>query len=204
MIKLAPFNKAVPQDVQDLVKKAEADIEAGKLHPFTGPMKDNDGKERLAAGKTITDDDAVEDGLLRRGRAGQAAGGQIARAAPAANRRRDPPDPRLRLHARAEFDVDRCRRVDERAEFELAVGGLNAKDRDGVGVLVGRVEECSRRVDVHPARPFPARRFPADHAELAGVRVDLVHGHAVVAAIRVVEEPSVRVDADLGGRVRGR
>ena len=57
MIKMAPFNKVVPKDVQDLVKKAEADIAAGKLHPFTGPMKDNDGKERLAAGKTITDDD---------------------------------------------------------------------------------------------------------------------------------------------------
>jgi simple sugar transport system substrate-binding protein len=30
---------------------------AGKLNPFTGPMKDNTGKERLAAGKTITDGD---------------------------------------------------------------------------------------------------------------------------------------------------
>ena len=57
MIKMAPFNKVVPQDVQDQVKKAEADIAAGKLHPFTGPVKDNDGKERLAAGKTITDAD---------------------------------------------------------------------------------------------------------------------------------------------------
>jgi len=57
MIKLAPFNKAVPADVQELVKKAEADMKAGKLHAFTGPMKDNAGKERLAAGKTITDGD---------------------------------------------------------------------------------------------------------------------------------------------------
>ena len=57
MIKLAPFNKVVPQDVQDLVKKAEAEMVAGKLSPFMGPMKDNTGKERLAAGKTITDGD---------------------------------------------------------------------------------------------------------------------------------------------------
>jgi simple sugar transport system substrate-binding protein len=56
MIQMGPFGKAVPKDVQDLEKQAEADIAAGKLHPFTGPMKDNDGKERLAAGKTITDD----------------------------------------------------------------------------------------------------------------------------------------------------
>ena len=46
MIKMAPFNKVVPQDVQDLVKKTEADIGAGKFHPFTGPIKDNEGKER--------------------------------------------------------------------------------------------------------------------------------------------------------------
>jgi simple sugar transport system substrate-binding protein len=56
MIQMGPLGKTVPKDVQDLMKKAEADIAAGKLHPFTGPMKDNDGKERLAAGKTIADD----------------------------------------------------------------------------------------------------------------------------------------------------
>ena len=55
MIKLAPFNKVVPPDVVALVKKSEDEIAAGKLSPFTGPMKTNDGKEVLAAGKTITD-----------------------------------------------------------------------------------------------------------------------------------------------------
>jgi simple sugar transport system substrate-binding protein len=54
-IKLAPFNAAVPKDVQDQVRKVEADIAAGKFHPFTGPVKDNEGKERLAAGKVIDD-----------------------------------------------------------------------------------------------------------------------------------------------------
>jgi simple sugar transport system substrate-binding protein len=55
VIRMAPFSKAVPQDVQDLVKKTEADIKSGRFHPFTGPIKDNEGKERLAAGKTIDD-----------------------------------------------------------------------------------------------------------------------------------------------------
>jgi basic membrane protein A and related proteins len=55
MIKMAPYNKVVPADVQAMVTKAEGEIAAGKLNPFTGPMKDNTGKERLAAGKTITD-----------------------------------------------------------------------------------------------------------------------------------------------------
>ena len=56
MIQMGPFGKMVPKDVQDLVKQSEADIASGKLHPFTGPMKDNEGKERLAAGKVIGDD----------------------------------------------------------------------------------------------------------------------------------------------------
>ncbi|HZI83133.1 MAG TPA: BMP family ABC transporter substrate-binding protein [Casimicrobiaceae bacterium] len=56
MIKMGPYNKVVPKDVQDLVAKTGSDIAAGKFHPFTGPMKDNDGKERLAAGKVMSDD----------------------------------------------------------------------------------------------------------------------------------------------------
>jgi hypothetical protein len=42
--------------VVDLVTTAEKDIIAGKLHPFQGPLKDNTGKERVPAGKTMSDD----------------------------------------------------------------------------------------------------------------------------------------------------
>ena len=56
MIKMAPFNPIVPKDVQDLVNKTASDIGAGKFHPFSGPIKDNEGKERLAAGKVMPDD----------------------------------------------------------------------------------------------------------------------------------------------------
>jgi simple sugar transport system substrate-binding protein len=55
MVKLAPLNPAVPKDVRDQVAKAEADIAAGKLHPFGGPVKDQQGKERAPAGKSLTD-----------------------------------------------------------------------------------------------------------------------------------------------------
>ncbi len=55
-IKVAPINAAVPADVVALVKAAETDIASGKLHPFTGPMRDNEGKERLANGQKITDE----------------------------------------------------------------------------------------------------------------------------------------------------
>jgi simple sugar transport system substrate-binding protein len=56
MIAMGPFGKDVPNDAREAMKKAEAGIASGTFHPFTGPMKDGDGKERLAAGKTITDD----------------------------------------------------------------------------------------------------------------------------------------------------
>jgi simple sugar transport system substrate-binding protein len=56
-ISLAPFNAAVPKAVQDKVTQAQADIVAGKLAVFAGPLKDNTGKERLPAGKTLSDAD---------------------------------------------------------------------------------------------------------------------------------------------------
>ena len=57
MIKLAPMNPAVPKDVQALVKKLEGEIVGGKLHPFQGPVVDQDGKTRVPAGKVMTDDE---------------------------------------------------------------------------------------------------------------------------------------------------
>jgi simple sugar transport system substrate-binding protein len=46
----------VGNDVRDLMKKAEAGIATGKLHPFQGPVKDNEGKERVATGQSLGDD----------------------------------------------------------------------------------------------------------------------------------------------------
>jgi basic membrane protein A and related proteins len=57
MIKLAPMNAAVPKDVKDLVAKLEGEIVGGKLHPFQGPVVDQDGKTRVPAGKVMTDDE---------------------------------------------------------------------------------------------------------------------------------------------------
>ncbi len=56
MVKLAPLNPAVPAEVRDLVVKAQADIVAGRRHPFGGPVKDQGGKERVAAGKVLSDE----------------------------------------------------------------------------------------------------------------------------------------------------
>lgn len=56
-IKLAPINPGVPQSVQAAVAKIETDIREGRFHPFSGSVLDQDGKERLGAGKTMPDDE---------------------------------------------------------------------------------------------------------------------------------------------------
>ncbi|MBM3179224.1 MAG: BMP family ABC transporter substrate-binding protein [Chloroflexi bacterium] len=53
---IAPFGPKVPQEVQDLVMQTEADIEAGKIVVFAGPIKDQDGNIKVAEGETLTDD----------------------------------------------------------------------------------------------------------------------------------------------------
>ena len=59
MIELSSFGPAVPDDVKALVKDKQAEIVAGKLHPFAGPVKDNEGKERIKAGETMSDKDML-------------------------------------------------------------------------------------------------------------------------------------------------
>ena len=51
---LSPFEN-MPADVADAAAKAAADIKSGKNKIFTGPIKDNSGKLRVPAGKTLND-----------------------------------------------------------------------------------------------------------------------------------------------------
>lgn len=56
MIDIAPLNDAMPADAKEQVMKAKEGIASGMLHPFAGPVVDQDGKTRVAAGQTITND----------------------------------------------------------------------------------------------------------------------------------------------------
>ncbi len=60
MMAISPFGPDVPKDVQDMVMAKQADIVAGKFHPFSGPIKDNKGAERVAAGETMSDGDLLK------------------------------------------------------------------------------------------------------------------------------------------------
>ncbi len=50
MVKLEAYGPAVPADVKQFVQAREKDIVAGKITPFDGPLKDNEGKVRLEKG----------------------------------------------------------------------------------------------------------------------------------------------------------
>lgn len=58
MIKVDGFGSRVPKAVQDEVLARQQDIAKGKLHPFHArqAVLDNDGKEVIAAGQTLSDE----------------------------------------------------------------------------------------------------------------------------------------------------
>lgn len=51
---MAPFGPKVPQAVQDLVMQKKAEIEAGTLIVFQGPIVDQDGTVRVPAGEVLS------------------------------------------------------------------------------------------------------------------------------------------------------
>jgi basic membrane protein A len=53
---MAPFGPKVPQEVQDKVYEVEAELEAGEIVTFAGPIVDQDGNVRIPEGEVLTDD----------------------------------------------------------------------------------------------------------------------------------------------------
>lgn len=49
-IRLEGLSESLPKELVDDVKKREEAIRAGTFHPFTGPLRTNDGKEVVASG----------------------------------------------------------------------------------------------------------------------------------------------------------
>ena len=59
MTRLAPYNAAVPEAVRKEVDAVLAGIAAGTVKPFGGPISDQDGKPRVAAGQAMADKDIL-------------------------------------------------------------------------------------------------------------------------------------------------
>jgi len=57
MVRMSPLNAAIPADVAKLFEQKKADIIAGKIKPFQGPIKDQAGAVRVAAGAQMPDKD---------------------------------------------------------------------------------------------------------------------------------------------------
>jgi basic membrane protein A and related proteins len=55
MIRVGDFGSRVPRAVQDEVLARQKDIASGKLQPFAGPITDNEGREVLPKGQSMTD-----------------------------------------------------------------------------------------------------------------------------------------------------
>ena len=59
VVDIAPFGPMVPQEIRDTVLARKAEIMAGKLHVFTGPIQDQDGVSRLPSGAVMSDADML-------------------------------------------------------------------------------------------------------------------------------------------------
>jgi basic membrane protein A len=57
MVQLAPYGPGVTDTARAAAEKVKADIIAGTLHPFSGPIHDQKGDQRTAAGSTVSDED---------------------------------------------------------------------------------------------------------------------------------------------------
>jgi len=57
VVKMAPYNQTIPADVIAKLKQLEADIGSGKVHPYAGELKDQDGNVKAAAGAVLSDAD---------------------------------------------------------------------------------------------------------------------------------------------------
>ncbi|HVZ45284.1 MAG TPA: BMP family ABC transporter substrate-binding protein [Ramlibacter sp.] len=55
MVRVEGFGPKVPAAVRNEALARQKDIASGKLHPFTGPIVDNEGHEVLARGRVMTD-----------------------------------------------------------------------------------------------------------------------------------------------------
>jgi len=54
---LAPYNDEVPADVRELVEAKKAQLKAGEIRVFDGPVKGQDGAVKVKAGDTMSDAD---------------------------------------------------------------------------------------------------------------------------------------------------
>jgi simple sugar transport system substrate-binding protein len=64
MVRVEHFGPRVPATVREEVLSRQADIAAGRLRPFTGPIQDNGGRTVVPAGAAMTDEQILSMNFL--------------------------------------------------------------------------------------------------------------------------------------------
>ncbi len=67
ILEIGVFSDSVPLRIQEQAADAVARIRSGRLHPFTGPIRKQDGTGWLAAGETASDTDLLTMGFFVEG-----------------------------------------------------------------------------------------------------------------------------------------
>lgn len=57
VVRMSPYNSAIPADVRGKLERIETAIRTGGLHPYAGEIRDQAGKVRVAKGGTLSDPD---------------------------------------------------------------------------------------------------------------------------------------------------
>jgi basic membrane protein A and related proteins len=71
MVRVGDFGPQVPKKVQDEVLAQQKKMGAGQLHPFTGPITDNEGRNVLPAGQQLSDEQILSMNYLVAGVVGK-------------------------------------------------------------------------------------------------------------------------------------
>ncbi len=60
MVRLSAYNEAIPEDVVALAESVRKGIEDGSIHPFAGPIVDQDGRRVIGEGEVLGDEDLLK------------------------------------------------------------------------------------------------------------------------------------------------
>ena len=71
MVRVGDFGHQVPKKVQDEVLAQQKKLGAGQLHPFNGPISDNEGRSVLPAGQKLSDEQILSMNYLVAGVVGK-------------------------------------------------------------------------------------------------------------------------------------
>ncbi len=59
MVKIGPYNPRLPEEVREAAERVRQGIIDGSIHPFAGPIRDQQGRLRVPEGKALADEEIL-------------------------------------------------------------------------------------------------------------------------------------------------